>query len=126
MNRIALAGVVVFGTVIGCRPYDLRSPLTDDRGLVPAARFARFGTEQAVVVAIGRSLAQWDGGQAPAARADQVTRAAQYALTLPGVKSVVADTLGYRLTVTLASGWRATVLPVADGVKPEDTRGIPR
>ena len=123
MGRIALAGLVVM-VAVGCRPYDLRSTLSDDRGLVPAATYARYGAEQAKAVAIGRSLGAWDGGQAPEARADQVTKATEYAKSLPGVKTVVADTLGYRLTVTFVSGWRTAVLPIHDGVKPEDTPGI--
>lgn len=123
MGRIAWAGLVI-GLAVACRPYDLRSPLNDDSGLIPAAQFARYGTEQAKAVAIGRALGQWDGGEDPGARADQVTKAAEYARTLPGVRTVVADTLGYRLTVTFASGWRAAVLPINDGVKPEDTPGI--
>jgi hypothetical protein len=123
MGRIRAVGIVVVFAV-GCRPYDLRSTLSDDQGLVPAAQYARYGAEQAKAVAIGRSLGAWDGGQAPEARADQVTKAAEYARTLPGVTSVVADTLGYRLTVTFGSGWRTAVLPIRDGVKPEDTPGI--
>jgi hypothetical protein len=110
--------------VVACRPYDLRSPVSDQDGLIPAAQFARYGADQAKAVAIGRALAQWDGGTAPAARATQVGKAAEYARSLPGVKHVDADTLGYRLTVTFASGWRTAVLPITDGIAPEATPGI--
>ncbi|MBM4187923.1 MAG: hypothetical protein FJ206_11515 [Gemmatimonadetes bacterium] len=122
MSRVALASVVVL-SALACRPYDLRSTVQDQAGLIPAAQYARYGSEQAKVMAIGRALGQWDGGQGVEARATQVTKAADYARSLPGVASVVADTLGYRLTVTFASGWRTAVLPIADGVTPEDTPG---
>ncbi len=123
MGRFVWGGLLI-SLAIGCRPYDLRAPVSDERGLIPADQFARYGGEQAKAVAIGRSLGQWDGGSAPEARANQVTKASEYARSLPGVKTVVADTLGYRLTVTFASGWRTAVIPIRDGVKPEDTPGL--
>lgn len=123
MRRFALAGLIL-GVTAGCRPYDYGTTVSNQDGLVPAAQFARYGSDQAKAVAIGRALAQWEGGQAPQARADQVTKAAEYARAVPGVKTVTADTLGYRLTITFASGWRTAVVPIADGVKPDDTPGI--
>ena len=122
MRPLTMLGLVAI--VAACRPYDLRAPLVDQHGLIPADRFARYGGEQAKAVAIGRALAQWDGGTTPEARAIQVTKAADYAKTLPGVKSVIPDTLGYRLTVTFASGWRAGIIPIKDGVAPEATPGL--
>jgi len=110
--------------VIACRPYDLRSTVSDQDGLIPAEQYARYGSDQAKAVAIGRALGQWDGGDAPEARTIQVSKAAEYARSLPGVKHVDADTLGYRLTVTFASGWRTAVLPINDGTAPEATPGI--
>ncbi|MBX3147869.1 MAG: hypothetical protein KF785_13965 [Gemmatimonadales bacterium] len=108
----------------GCRLYNLDSKLSDQAGLIPAEQFARYGTEQARAVAIGRALAQWDGGQSHEARAVQTTKAAEYARTLPGVRSVEVDTLGYRLTVVFESGWRTGIVPIADGIAPEATPGI--
>ena len=122
MRTLVLIGALAL--VAGCRPYDLKSTVGDQDGLIPADQFARYGAEQAKAVAIGRALGQWDGGLAIESRAEQVTKAAQYAQGLPGVASVVADTLGYRLTVTFSSGWRASVLPIADGVNPDETPGI--
>ncbi|MFN0180259.1 MAG: hypothetical protein ACKVZ0_15775 [Gemmatimonadales bacterium] len=123
MTRVAMIGLAAV-VALACRPYDLRTTLQDQAGLIPAAQYARYGTEQAKAVAIGRALGQWDGGQAVQSRADQVTKATEYAKSLAGVTSVVADTLGYRLTVTFSSGWRTAVLPIADGVKAEETPGI--
>ena len=119
--RLALAAI---GAITACRPYDLQTTTAGQDGLIPAIQFARYGHEQAKLVAIGRSLAQWDGGTTPEARATQVTKALEYAKTIPGVVNVVPDTLGYRLTVTFASGWRAAALPIGDGIAPEATPGV--
>ena len=123
MHR-GLVILLAIGALGGCRPYDNHSPIADQGGLVPASQYARYGAEQAQAVAIGRSLAQWFGGTTPEARATQVTKAAEYARTLPLVATVIPDTLGYRLTVTFKSGWRTAVVPIEDGVKPEDTPGL--
>lgn len=120
-----LTAIVALAALVGCRPYDGYSPLAGESGLVPAAQYARYGAEQAQVVAIGRALGQWFGGQEAGARTVQANKAADYARTLPGVADVVADTLGYRLTVTFKSGWKTAVVPIGDGVQPQDTPGLP-
>jgi len=123
MSRAATVLLALIAAA-ACRPYDNYSPISGEAGLVPADRFARYGTEQAQAVAIGRALAQWHGGASAEARATQVTKAAEYARSLPGVASVVPDTMGYRLTVTFKSGWRTPVVPIDDGVAPEQTPGL--
>ena len=120
MRRVWFLGALAI-SMIGCRTYDLYHPLADQDGLVPASTYARFGTEQAQAMAIGRSLAQWHGGDSPEDKAVMVTKAAEYASTLPNVAMVVADTIGYRLSVTFKSGWHTFAVPINDGVKPEDT-----
>ena len=110
---IALAGLGA------CRSYDGYSPLANESGLIPAARYARYGPEQAAAVAIGRSLAQWYGGETAEARITQTIKAAEYARTVRGVVSAVPDSLGYRLTVTFQSGWRTAIVPIPDGIRPE-------
>src|ERR1051325_7071452 len=73
MRRVASAALAAIA-LWACRPYDNAAPLEDQKGLIPAAKFARYGREQAEVVAIGRSLAAWKmtddaaGGGAPAQR----------------------------------------------------------
>lgn len=121
----ALLPLLLLAAVGGCRAYDGYTPIANEQGLIPAAQYARYGTEQAQAVAIGRSLGRWYGGSGTDARATQVSRAAQYAGTLPGVAHVVADTMGYRLTVTFKSGWRTAIVPINDGVEPQDTPGLP-
>jgi len=113
---------IAFGA---CRPYDTAAPLDDQKGLVPAAQFARYGREQAEVVAIGRSLAAWRMTDDIEGLTAQAKNAACFARRLPGVETVDADPLGHRLTVRFKSGWRAAVLPIADGVVPESTPGLP-
>lgn len=119
-----LIAAAALGALAACRPYNLQSTTAGQDGLIPAEQFARYGSEQAKLVAIGRSLAQWGGGTTIEARATQVTKAMEYAKTIPGVVNVVPDTLGYRLTVTFASGWRAAALPIDDGIAPEATPGV--
>ena len=120
-SRITLAAAV---TALACRPYDSYAPLADQAGLVPAAQFARYGRDQAALVAIGRSLAAW---RMTADTTDLIQQAAQatcFALRLPEVQSVDADPLGHRLTITFRSGWRAGVVPIPDGVEPSETPGL--
>lgn len=108
-----------------CRTYDAYAPVTDQAGLVPASQAAQYGAEQAQAIAIGRALGAAYAGDRPTDYARQVTGSIEYALSLPGVRSVVPDTLGHRLTVTFASGWRTAVLPIPDGVAPDSTPGLP-
>jgi len=125
MHHLSLTLALTSG-LLACRSYDNRNPLLDESGLIPASRFARYGAEQAQAMAIARSLGAWDGGESLAGRTIQASKAAEYARTLPGVRDVVVDTLGYRLTVTFKSGWRAAIVPVRDGTQPEETPGLPK
>ena len=58
MRRVVLA-VVVACSAGACRSYDSYSPITDQAGLIPAEQFARYGRQQAEIVAIGRALSEW-------------------------------------------------------------------
>ena len=123
MRRLALAGFASL-SLAACRPYDNYAPLVRQDGLVPAEQFARYGREQAEVVAIGRSLAKWKMTADSAGFVDQTERAACFARRFPDVESVDADPLGHRLTIRFKSGWRAAAVPVEDGVEPETTPGV--
>jgi hypothetical protein len=90
----------------GCPSYDNYAPLVSQKGLVPPDQFARYGKEQAQAVAIGREFAVAYRGDTPADWAAQADAAIAYARTLPDVATIVADTLGHRLTVQFKSGWR--------------------
>jgi hypothetical protein len=107
-----------------CRPYKYESPLTSQDGLVPPDQFARYGKEQAEVVAIGREFARARQGGTAEALARQADSAMAYARTLPDVADIHADPLGHRLTVQFKSGWRAGVPPIDDGKTAAETPGI--
>ena len=124
MNRFAamLIGAALLG---GCRDYHFYPRLAKQDGYVPADQFARYGREQAQQVAIGREFAAAYRGSRPEDRIAQARAAVAYASRLPDVRSVVADSLGFRLTVEFASGWRVAVLPIDDGKRGAETPGLP-
>lgn len=123
--RCTVVAALAALTLVSCRPYDSYGPLAGQSGLLPAERFASLGREQAQLVAVGRSLAAWRMTDDPGDLAEQARRAACFARRLTDVASVDADPSGHRLTVTFKSGWRAAAVPIADGVEPADTPGLP-
>jgi len=123
MHRI-LAALLALVAMSACRDYKTYPRLSGQDGYVPADQYARYGREQAQQVAIGREFAAAYRGGMPEQRAAQTRDAIAYASKLPDVKSVVADSLGYRLTVQFASGWRVAVLPIDDGKRGSDTPGL--
>jgi hypothetical protein len=102
--------------LVSCRTYDFRSHVSNEAGLVPAEQYAKYGREQAEDVAAGRELAH--------AGPDSIGQAVEYALGLPDVVNVTADSQGNWLTLHFKSGWRVAVPPVADGKRGADTPGI--
>jgi len=112
-------------TLAACRDYRLDSRLTDQSGLVPPDRFARYGAEQAEVMAIAREYGEARDGSST----EDATRAADvamgYARTLPDVRDVRADPLGLRNTIRFKSGWRTTATPIDDGKRGSQTPGLP-
>ncbi len=125
MSRRTLAlGLILLAGLGGCRQYQNYEPLANQSGLLPADQFAAYGAEQAQLIAIGRAMAKWYSGPNSADLGIGAEQAARWARTLPHVATVVADTLGHRLTITFASGWRAAALPINDGKAPEATYGF--
>jgi hypothetical protein len=108
-----------------CRTYEAYPKLTSQKGLVPADQYAAYGREQAEEVAIGREFAAAYHGDSPDALSKQVFTAVAYAKSFPDVADVTPDAQGHRLTVRFKSGWRAGVVPIADGKRGADTPGIP-
>ncbi len=111
------AVVLLVGSSASCRGYDFRGNVSRDKGLMPAEQYARYGHEQAELVAAGRELAA-DGP-------DSVEAAVRYARGLPGVVDVTPDSLGNWLTIRFKSGWRAATPPIADGKRGAETVGLP-
>jgi hypothetical protein len=123
---IRLTAALLALTLLGaCRDYKMYPRLSSQDGYVPADQYARYGREQAQEVAIGREFAAAYRGDGPEERAVQAREAAAYASKLPDVKRVQVDSLGYRLTVEFASGWRVGVLPIDDGKRGAETPGLP-
>lgn len=123
MLRAAVPALAAM-SIVACRPYDSYYRLADQKGLVPAARFARYGREEAELVAIGRSLAAWRMTEDSTGLFAQAEHAECFARRLPDVVTVDPDPLGHRLTARFKSGWRAAALPIDDGVLPDSTPGI--
>ena len=124
MRRVTLAALAAFA-MGACRSYDNYAPLADQDGLIPAEEFARYGRQQAEVVAIGRALAEWRMTGDAAGAAEQTDRAACFAKRFSDVESVTPDPHGHRLTVKFKSGWRVGILPIPGSTAPEATPGIP-
>lgn len=111
--------------VASCRSYDLRSSLTDQDGLMPADRYARYGHEQAEAMAIAREFGHARQGSSPEELAKQAQAAISYARTLPDVADVRADPEGLLLTIRFKSGWRTMVPPIESGKRGAETVGLP-
>jgi hypothetical protein len=117
--------MVLVMALMSCRSYDLESRLTDQDGLIPPDRFARYGREQAQEVAIARELGHAADGSTPEALITQAETGVSYAQTLPDVVDAGADPLGFRLTIHLKSGWLTMVTPIDDGKRGAETGGLP-
>ena len=117
--------VMLVVMLVSCRAYDLESRLTDQRGLVPADRLARYGREQAQGTAIAREYGHAANGSTPEDLVKQADAAVRYARTLPDVADAGADPLGFRLTIRFKSGWLTMVTPIDDGKRGAETGGLP-
>ncbi len=118
--RLLLLAVGIAAGLGGCRDYNLKRHITDQDGLIPADQYARYGREQAIVVAIGREFARpYNSG--PEAQAEV---AMTYARNKFGsdLSEITADPLGHRLVVTFKSGWRTAIVPIADGKTGDETK----
>lgn len=117
--------VVLVMALVSCRSYDLESRLTNQKGLIPPDRFARYGREQAQEVAIAREYGHADDGSTPEDLIKRAETAVSYARTLPDVTDAAADPLGFRLTIRFKSGWLTMVTPIDDGKRGAETGGLP-
>jgi hypothetical protein len=113
-TRFALTALVASLALLGaCRDYDAQRHVANQDGLIPADQFARYGREQAIVMAIGREFGRpYNSG--PEMQAEV---AIAYARNRFGkdIVDISADPLGNRLVVTFKSGWRTAIVPVLDG-----------
>ncbi len=124
MWRSFSVGLLVL-TLVSCRDYHLAYRITDQDGLVPADKYARYGREQAEEIAIAREFAHNAHGSSVEQRQQQAQAAMQYARSLPDVTGIRADPQGLLLTVQFKSGWRTMVTPLGDGKRGAETVGLP-
>jgi hypothetical protein len=117
--------VVLVLAMASCRAYDLESRLTEQAGLIPPDRFARYGREQAQEVAIAREYGHAAEGSTPEDLVKRADTAVRYARSLPGVTDVRTDPLGFRLTIHFKSGWLTMVTPIDDRKRGAETAGLP-
>jgi len=105
---------------LACRDYNLERHIGGQAGLVPADKFASYGREQAIAVAIGREFARpYNSG--PEAQAEIATTYARNKFGAD-IVDITPDPLGHRLTVTFKSGWRTAIVPIDDGKTGDDTK----
>ncbi|MDH5284660.1 MAG: hypothetical protein OEW80_12335 [Gemmatimonadota bacterium] len=120
-NRSALIALVTSVTLLGaCRDYNSQRHVASQDGLIPADQFARYGREQAIMMAIGREFARpYNSG--PEAQAEV---AIAYARNRFGkdIADISADPQGNRLVVTFKSGWRTAIVPIKDGKTGDETQ----
>jgi len=120
-TRFILTALVASVVLLGaCRDYNSQRHVANQQGLIPADQFARYGREQAIVMAIGREFARpYNSG--PEAQAEV---AIAYARNRFGkdITDISADPLGNRLVVTFKSGWRTAIVPINDGKTGDETQ----
>jgi hypothetical protein len=120
------APVALLALLTACPTYDSAKYASAQDGLMPADEFAKYGSDQAVAIAVGREFGKAAAGTSPAELATQIDAGLAYAKKFPTISSVVADTLGHRLVLTFASGWHAQVVPITDGKSGDETTGLPK
>jgi hypothetical protein len=103
-----------------CRDYQFTKHVAAQDGLIPPDRFARYGREQAIAVAIGREFARPYNSGAET----QADVAMNYARNKFGsdIVEMSADGQSNRIVVTFKSGWRTAVVPIQDGKTGDDTK----
>jgi hypothetical protein len=123
--RRSFGVVLLMMAPVSCRAYDFESRLTNQAGLIPADKFARYGREQAQEVAIAREYGHAHDGSTPEELVKRADTAVRYARTLPDVTDASADPLGFRLTIHFKSDWLTMVTPIDDGKRGAETGGLP-
>ena len=118
--RLSIVFILFLAALGGCRDYQATRHLADQAGLVPADQFARYGREQAIVVAIGREFGRpYNSG--PVAQAEVALTYARNKFA-KDIEMISADPQSNRLVITFKSGWRTAVVPINDGKTGDDTK----
>jgi hypothetical protein len=119
-SRLSIVLVLSIAALGGCRDYQLTRHVANQDGLVPPDQFARYGREQAIVVAIGREFGRpYNSG--PDAQAEVAINYARNKFA-KDIEVISADPQSNRIVVTFKSGWRTAVVPIRDGKAGDDTK----
>jgi hypothetical protein len=118
--RLSLVFLLSTAALGGCRDYQYPRHIADQDGLIPGDQFARYGREQAIVVAIGREFGRpYNSG--PEAQAEVAVNYARNKFA-KDIERIAADPQSYRIVVTFRSGWRTAVVPIRDGKTGDETK----
>lgn len=113
---VALSLLVLTGA---CRDYQFTRHVASQDGLVAADKFATYGREQAISVAIGREFGRpYNSGPEK-----QVEVAITYAKNKfnADITDISGDPQSNRIVVTFKSGWRVAIVPIDDGKTGDET-----
>ena len=121
-----LVPLILAMSMVACRSYDRYAYVSSDKGLLPPDTYAKYGPEQAIAVAIGREYGKDHSGSSAADYGKQADSAMAYGKQFPQVKSITADSIGFRLVVTFQDGWTTQVTPITDGKRGDETAGLPK
>lgn len=113
---VAVSLVVLAGA---CRDYQFTRHVANQDGLIAADKYATYGREQAISVAIGREF----GRPYNSGAEQQAEIAVNYARNKFGadITDISADPQGNRIVVTFKSGWRVAIVPIDDGKTGDET-----
>lgn len=118
-THTSLALIVVL-SLGGCRTYNWERHVASQSGLIPADQYARYGRQQAILMAVGREFARpYNSG--PEAQAEVAINYARAHFS-SDIEEISADPLGHRIVITFKSGWRAAVVPIDDGKTGDETK----
>lgn len=119
-------GILALAVALGgCPSYDRIGKISDEHGQVSSDEYARYGQDQAQVVAIGREYGHFIGGASVADRIRAADSATAFGRRFPAVENVSVDTLGGWVTVEFRDGWRTYTTPLTDGKRGCETPNLP-
>lgn len=117
--RAAALALCLLSLTGACRSYNFTRHVAKQDGLVPADKFATYGREQAISVAIGREFGRpYNSGPEK-----QAEIAVTYARNRFGadILDISADPQSRRIVVLFKSGWRVGIVPIEDGKTGDET-----
>lgn len=117
--RFAAVALCLVALTGACRDYQFTRHLANQDGLIPADKYATYGREQAISVAIGREFGRpYNSGPER-----QAEIAMNYARNKFGadITDLSADPQSNRIVVVFKSGWRVAIVPIDDGKTGDET-----